>query len=69
MARALERSWGRRILVVEDDDAARFGLASALRARRFEVIEASSCHEALDRFASRPDIVISDLRLPDGDSI
>jgi DNA-binding NtrC family response regulator len=69
MGRALERSNHGRILVVEDDDAARFGLVSALRARHFEVDEASSCDDALRLFESRPDVVISDLRLPDGDAI
>src|SRR5689334_7312191 len=65
---ASSRSTG-RVLVVEDDDAARFGLASALRARGFDVEEAASCDEALRLFTSRPDIVITDLRLPDGDAI
>jgi len=58
-----------RVLVVEDDAGARHGLVAALRARRYEVAEAESCDEALRLFESRPDIVITDLRLPDGDAV
>ena len=57
------------VLLVEDDEAVRFGMASALRARRFVVQEAASCDEALQKFAEHPDLVITDLRLPDGDAV
>ncbi|MBX3216348.1 MAG: sigma-54-dependent Fis family transcriptional regulator [Labilithrix sp.] len=58
-----------RILVVEDDAATRHGIAAALRARGHAVLEAGSCHEALEHFSSPPDAVITDLRLPDGDAV
>ena len=58
-----------RVLLVEDDEKVRFGVASALRARGFEVREADSIARARVLFADRPDVVITDLRLPDGDSV
>ena len=70
----MERSAGAetvlgRVLVVEDDEAARHGVAAALRARHHEVVEAECCGDALRLFESRPDVVITDLRLPDGDAV
>ena len=58
-----------RVLLVEDDDKVRFGVATALRARGFEVCEADSLARARVLFADRPDVVITDLRLPDGDAV
>ena len=57
------------VLVVEDDEAVRHGVVAALRARGYEVTEAARCDEALRHFGSRPDVVIIDLRLPDGDAV
>lgn len=69
MESALHRSNRGAVLLVEDDEAARFGMAAALRACHYDVREAASCNEALEKFDSRPDIVITDLRLPDGDAV
>ncbi|MBX3186717.1 MAG: sigma-54-dependent Fis family transcriptional regulator [Labilithrix sp.] len=58
------------ILVVEDDAALRSGVAGALRRLGFGVIEADSCESATGIFAaSRPDVVLTDLCLPDGDGL
>jgi two-component system, OmpR family, KDP operon response regulator KdpE len=57
-------------LVVDDERTMRRFLATALESHGFGVIEASSCREALAQFTShRPDFVILDLGLPDGDGL
>jgi DNA-binding NarL/FixJ family response regulator len=58
-----------RVLIVDDHDLIRQGLARAFeRADDFEVAgQAASVAEGLKRFADlTPDVVISDVRLPDG---
>jgi two-component system KDP operon response regulator KdpE len=58
----------RRILVVEDDDASRYGLKSLLETEGYEVLEAASLARAEDALRdARPDIAILDVTLPDGD--
>lgn len=58
------------VLVVEDDDSVRFGICGALRLLGFGVVEASTCDAATRSLLShRPDVVITDLRLPDGDAL
>jgi DNA-binding NtrC family response regulator len=69
MGRAVERPLLGRILVLEDDAAVRFGIVAALRARGYDVLEADTCAGAHELFAARPDVVITDLRLPDGDAV
>ena len=59
-----------RVLVVEDDEPLRFGMVATLRAQGFDVIEAASCRRADEVVArDRPDVVVTDLRLPDGEAI
>jgi DNA-binding NtrC family response regulator len=58
-----------RVLLVEGDDAVRHGVAAALRMRSFQVFEAANCEEAVHHYASRPDIVVTDLRFADGDAV
>jgi two-component system cell cycle sensor histidine kinase/response regulator CckA len=60
---------GRLILVVEDDDPIRHLTVQSLRRQGHRVIEARSREEALAAAApaSGIDVVVSDLRLPDGD--
>jgi DNA-binding NtrC family response regulator len=61
---------GSRILLVEDDAAARFGITSFLEAHDYEVFSAESCQEGLDLFkTSRPDVVMHDYMLPDGNAL
>jgi len=58
-----------RVLVVEDDERLRSGISAALRRLGFAVVEAASCESAAAALSSRPDAVITDLRLPDGDAL
>ncbi len=58
----------RSVLVVEDDDASRYGLRSLLESEGYRVSEAASLAEAERALARRrPDIVVLDITLPDGD--
>jgi len=57
-----------RVLVVDDEPIARAGLGRLLRDEHFEVCLAAEGREALEITArERPDIVITDLRMPDMD--
>jgi DNA-binding NtrC family response regulator len=59
-----------RVLLVDDDDACRFGVRDFLEAHGFEVFEADSGRTAEQAFrAKRPDVAIVDYRLPDIDAI
>ena len=64
----METKW--KILIVEDDQyIARF-TSMSLRKEGYEVLEASTCAEALFLFSSHhPDIVLLDLGLPDRDGL
>ncbi len=58
------------VLVIEDDAAVRFGIVATLRASSHHVVEAASIQEALALYERhRPEIVITDLRLPDGNAL
>ena len=60
----------RRILVVDDEPAVRFGLRHFLEAHGLEVLEAENCRQARELFrGSRPDLVLLDYRLPDGTAL
>lgn len=59
-----------RVLVVDDDRAIRRLLQTSLGAHGYEVLEASTGHEALEAvIAHRPDLIILDLGLPDLDGV
>lgn len=61
---------GSRILLVEDDAGARFGISHFLEAHDYEVVSAGSCEEGLELFrTSRPDVVMHDYLLPDGNAL
>jgi CheY-like chemotaxis protein len=56
---------GRKLLLVEDNDAARTMLAKTLRLQGLDVAEASDGQSALERFrAFRPDVAVIDIGLP-----
>ena len=58
----------RRVLVVEDEESISEPLAAALDRAGFEVSVAASASEGSRRFAAeRPDVVLLDVMLPDGD--
>jgi YesN/AraC family two-component response regulator len=60
-----------RILLVDDDETVRFTLSKVLEASAFEVVTASSVHEALHFIASETfDVLLTDLHMPDaGDGL
>jgi two-component system response regulator HydG len=59
-----------RILVADDDEAARKGLASLLRAEGFEVDLAEDGERALARLQeTAPDVLVTDLHMPNMDGL
>ena len=55
-----------KVLLVDDEAESRGGLAHALRAKGYEVVEVGTGQEALDRAKSEwPTLVILDIVLPD----
>jgi DNA-binding NtrC family response regulator len=59
-----------RVLVIDDEAAIRFGIREFLGAHGYEVDEADSCRAAEELFRrNRPDIVVLDYILPDGDAL
>ncbi len=62
---------GHAILIIKDDQVIRERLALAMSANgNCSVVEASSLKEARRAFAEQiPDLILSDLRLPDGNAI
>jgi len=55
-----------RILVVDDDDVVQSAVARALRADGHVVLTAGDLHAARENVASGVDLIVLDLRLPDG---
>jgi two-component system KDP operon response regulator KdpE len=61
-------SGGARLLLVEDDDSVRGSVAANLAAHGYRIVEAPSVAEAIRRWdAERPDVILLDLGLPDGE--
>ncbi len=59
-----------RILVVDDQDAVRFGVRAFLESRGFEVAEAATQREALERLQAQPfAAAVVDHHLPDGNAL
>jgi DNA-binding NtrC family response regulator len=58
----------KRVLIVEDDDGLRRSLARVVRRWGAEVAEASTVADALDKLSDNPEILITDVALPDGDA-
>ncbi|PYP82877.1 MAG: sigma-54-dependent Fis family transcriptional regulator [Blastocatellia bacterium AA13] len=59
-----------KVLIVDDEPGIRFGLRDYLEINGFGVEESSSAREALDKFQSfRPDVVIADYLLEDGNAL
>jgi CheY-like chemotaxis protein len=60
----------RKILVVEDNDRNRRLLKILLKARGYEVVEASTGKEAMDYLDSHnPDLILMDIQLPNVDGL
>lgn len=59
---------GLRVLLVEDDDDARGWMRIVLRAQGADVAVAATLRQGLDQFFQyAPDVLVSDISLPDGD--
>jgi DNA-binding response OmpR family regulator len=58
-----------RVLLVEDNAPLRGAIASILRRDYPDVLEAETAHEALALLDPAPDLVICDVRLPDGSAL
>ncbi len=59
-----------KVLLVEDDDSIRFGVARHLERSGFTVTEAETCERARACFhAFDPEAVVTDFRLPDGEAL
>ena len=59
-----------RILLVDDDPAARAAMRDYLELKQYEIMEAESVEAAVEAFRlSRPDVVVLDYRLPDGNAL
>ncbi|MBC8647888.1 MAG: response regulator [Thermoanaerobaculia bacterium] len=55
-------------MIVEDDEASRYGLKSVLESEGYSVVEAASLAEAEQKSRQQnPDVAILDITLPDGD--
>jgi PAS domain S-box-containing protein len=54
-----------RILLVDDIEAARYATARVLRANGFDVLEAASGEEALEKSLEKPDLIVLDVNMPD----
>ncbi|TKV26110.1 response regulator [Arthrobacter sp. NamB2] len=59
----------RRALVIEDDVDIRGLLAQILKREGFEVTEAATAREGLDKARAGADLITLDLNLPDGDGV
>ena len=59
-----------KILVVDDEAGARFGIRDFLESQGYDVDEADGCQQALEiSQTSRPDEAIIDYLLPDGNAL
>jgi len=58
-----------KILLVEDEGPIRTGLADGLAREGFRVHGAATLKEAREALAGRPDLVVLDRRLPDGEGL
>ncbi len=58
----------KRVLIVEDDEALRRSLARVVRQWGAQVSEAGSVAEGIELLAEHPDLLITDVALPDGDA-
>ena len=60
----------RRVLLVDDDEGARFGMRGYFETRGFDVTEAGSCADARTEFDLHPpDSAVVDFQLPDGSAL
>lgn len=53
------------ILVVDDNEAGRYATVRMLKAAGFDVVEARTGHETLEKARQKPDLIVLDINLPD----
>jgi two-component system, NtrC family, sensor kinase len=59
-----------KILIIDDEEAARYGIRRALTNPNYEIEEAADGFTALNRIATyRPDVILSDINMPEMDGI
>src|SRR5262249_24842721 len=58
-----------RILVVDDDEAGRYGVVRSLPRAGYTVIEAGCGEDALRCIQAHPDLIIMDVQLPDANGL
>lgn len=59
----------RRALVVEDDASLRKAILQLLKIHGFEAIAAATLNVAISQLSYRPDIILTDVNLPDGSGL
>jgi CheY-like chemotaxis protein len=64
-----ERLRGKRVLIVDDDRDVLDLVESVLVQVGADVLKATSSDEAIVLVRSRPDVIVSDLEMPDGDGL
>ena len=55
-----------KVLLVEDDQALAMGIRYALEAEKYEVIHAASVQKARQALSGKPELILLDVMLPDG---
>ncbi len=60
----------KKILVIDDEQINRLLITSVLKAEKYEVFEASSGREGIDKALQiKPDIIVCDMRMPEIDGM
>ena len=55
-----------KVLLVEDDQALAMGIRYALEAEKYQVLHAASVQKARQSLSEKPDLILLDVMLPDG---
>lgn len=58
-----------KILIIDDEEDLCWLLSNSLGKKGYEVLTANTKHEGINYLKERPDLILLDLKLPDGDGI